>query len=126
MLKPIIIALALLTAASPALANSQKLPFVGTRYAATDDGALVGYKISINKNGNTIVVLTSNFYDDVMYKGKYQQFIPINGPSYRTYLQIKNNKAYFLDRNKNLVYNCSFGGDGDLLEDQPCIIPLRK
>ncbi|VEG13649.1 hypothetical protein [Moraxella cuniculi] len=127
MLKPIIIALALLTAASPALANSQKLPFVGKRFIDSDYGVWGGYYITINKNGNTTISWGSKAGgDSTLYRGKYRQLLPINEGGSRAYLQIKNNKVYLLDRNKNLVYDCSFDGSDGLLEDQACIIPLRK
>lgn len=136
MLKPIIMALALLTAASPALANSQKLPFVGARTISSGWDHTMGYDITISKNGNTTVsvVAAGGSAKSTLYKGKYRPIIPLYninkdysndmGPDYY-YLQIKNNKGYFLDRNKNLTYGCSLN-DNSSLEEPPCIMPLIR
>ncbi|OOS07265.1 hypothetical protein SAMN02745664_10547 [Moraxella cuniculi DSM 21768] len=90
---------------------------------------MTGHTITISKNGNVTFRAYFKTMDgggsSVIYRGKYRQLMPINYGD-RAYLQIKNNKAYFLDRNKNLVYNCSFGGSDGLLEDQPCIMPLER
>ena len=68
MLKPAIIALALLTATSPALAKAQKLPFVGTRYFNFAGGMGTEESITITKKGNVTIKIYGKSSTGVLYK----------------------------------------------------------
>ncbi|USZ14890.1 hypothetical protein NGM44_00360 [Moraxella sp. FZFQ2102] len=123
MLKPAIIALALLIATSPALAKAQKLPFVGTRYFNFAGGMGTEESITITKKGNVTIKLYGKSAIGVLYKGKYQNPIPIDGGAY--YYQIKGSQIHMLDENKKLEYACH--GFGLVNPDsEACIAHLSK
>ncbi len=108
MLKPTIIALALLTATSPALANSKKLPFTGTKYFNFMGGTGTVMSLTITKKGNATVKYHGTVSTETSYRGKYRNPLPDGDGGY---LQIKGNNIYLMDENKNYVYDCMGNGD---------------
>ncbi len=107
MLKPVILALALITATSPALASSQKLPFVGKRSFNFYGGSGTDLSITINKNGTATIKsygsLAAGGQAYTTYRGKYRTYLPDGDGGY---YQIKGNTMRWLDANKQLKYDC--------------------
>ncbi len=124
MLKPVILALALITATSPALASSQKLPFVGTRSFDFAGGSGTEQSITINKNGMATIKFHGTASTGVTYRGKYRTYLPDGDGGY---YQIKGNTIQWLDANKNLKYGGVCGGWGLVDSDSDvCIAKLSR
>ncbi|PNP99056.1 hypothetical protein [Moraxella sp. RCAD0137] len=123
MLKPAIIALALLTAISPALAKAQKLPFVGTRYFNFAGGMGTEESITITKKGNATVKAGAGS-SITLYKGKYKNLLPMEGGEY--YYQIKGNTIRMLDKNKKLDYSCEYSANRVNPDSSACILTLSN
>lgn len=103
MLKKALLATALLASSTGVMA-AQKLPYVGSYYVDFTGQPDEMYWITITKKGNVYMSLTwlepSTAKEN--YIGKYQQYIPYDGG----YLQIKNGKAYLLNKDKRLRRDC--------------------
>lgn len=123
MLKPAIIALALLTAISPALAKAQKLPFVGTKYFNIAGGMDTWESITITKKGNVTVKAEAGS-SITLYKGKYKNLLPMEGGEY--YYQIKGNTIRMLDKNKKLDYSCEYSVNRVNPDSSACVLTLSN
>lgn len=82
-----------------------KLPFIGEKNFNFAERFGTEYSIKISKNGMTTVTLNALQSSEVLYKGKYQNPIPIDGGEY--YYRINGKFIEQLDKNKQISHECS-------------------
>lgn len=106
---------------NPIAVAASDLPFVGTKSFCDFSGGLMEHRITIKKNGNTVIEQASgipagmqeNFSDAdlmVIYRGKFKEKM--------ANIMIKQNKAFLLDERGSVVKDCKEEG-------QPCVCDLR-
>ncbi len=93
------------------------LPFIGEKGFNWVGGYGTGETIAINANGYTVIKFHGTSETEVFYKGRYKQFIPMDGGNYY-YKVIGKNSIAMLDKNKKQMYGCS----GE--KSAPCIEKL--
>lgn len=117
-MKKLLITLTALAISIPALA--QNLPFVGERYFNFLGGSGTGYTIEIKASGDTHIQLHGTQSSATIYQGKYQTYLPyIFEGKIIGYHQIKGDKIYELDKNKQPITGCDIND-----ETKPCVDEL--
>lgn len=100
------------------------LPFVGTRVFNFSGGNATEESITIKKDGTTVIKAHGTSGSFVLYKGKYQQYLPIHdGGKLYNYYRVQGNTIQRLNTKKQLENDCyKIGADGEV----PCVVTLYK
>lgn len=100
-----ILCTALLSLSSYACAYTTELPFVGVKAFNFAGGNGTEESIEISKDGTTTVTLHGTQSSGVLYQGKFQNPIPMEGGKY--YYRIDgNHHIEMLNGSQQLVYEC--------------------
>lgn len=108
-------------------ATATQLPFIGTLHFNFEGGSSTEQSITIQKNGMTTIKWYGDAETAILYRGRYQQYLPININIYpdKHYYKIANSKQILrLDKNKKLENDCQPKYISDDEYDERCIAEL--